>query len=188
MKRLLTLFTLSLVLVACETQPVGVDTPDAQFAKVGKGKPDKPDKPGNKPASGELITFTGDLAGGQMVEGCCPNRGPNPEYTMTLSGAFEDISGEDLSGTHTGNIFMNSWAPKRTDYGDYKVHFDWSIESVDYCIVIDGGNNISVKGTKITVVEFDNLNIVNWTIRRNDVVVQTVPPEGVSFTLRREPQ
>jgi len=36
MKRFLALFTLSLVFVACDTQPVAVDGPDALFAKVEK--------------------------------------------------------------------------------------------------------------------------------------------------------
>jgi len=116
MKRLLTLFTLSLVLVACETQPVGVDTPEAQFAK-----PDKPDKP-PKPASGELITFTGNLIGDQIVADCCPNAGPFPTYTMTLlNPPFPDeISGDEK----TGNIFMNSFGRKAK--WDYIVQF-WCV-------------------------------------------------------------
>ena len=38
-----------------------------------KGKPDKPAK-----TETELIVFTEDLAGNQLVEGCCPNAGPSP--------------------------------------------------------------------------------------------------------------
>ena len=62
-----------------------------------KGKPVKPEKPDNTQT--EWITFTGDLMGSQEVEGCCPNAGPFPEYTMALSfevagvPAYTDIDG-----------------------------------------------------------------------------------------------
>ncbi len=69
-----------------------------------RGKPDKPvkpDKPG-KPKT-EWIAFEGHLVGGQAVEGCCPNDGPFPEYTMTL--LFE---GDNFSeGTYDGQLFIN---------------------------------------------------------------------------------
>ena len=103
MKRLLTLFTIPLVLVACETQPVGVDTPDAQFAKG-----DNPNKPPNPP-SGEFITFEGDLAGSQEVAGCCPNAGPFPAYEMTLSGTFPP----EMPGTHVFSIESSAASPFR---------------------------------------------------------------------------
>jgi hypothetical protein len=58
----------------------------------------KPDKPGGSKV--EQIEFTGDLAGWQTVEGCCPNAGPFPEYTMTLGGDLPD-------GTYDGQLFIN---------------------------------------------------------------------------------
>jgi len=62
------------------------------------GKPTKPGK-----TNTEWIQFTGDLQGGQPVEGCCPNAGPFPEYTMTL--LFE---GDNFSeGTYDGQLFIN---------------------------------------------------------------------------------
>ena len=179
MKRFLTLFALPLVLVACDTQPVGVDTPDAQFAKG-----DKPGKP-PKPGSGELIIFTGDLEGNQEVAGCCPNAGPFPEYSMTFSGIFPP----EMAGEHTGNIFMNGWAPKGPeDYGDYIVQFWWE-EETDCCYFIEmkGGEAQSNKKTKVTTVTFDQDNIVEWTIWHNTTVLQTEPPEEVNFTLTRAP-
>ena len=47
-------------------------------------KGEKPDKPSGKPSGKEWIQFWGDLVGGQVVEGCCPNAGPNPSYDMCL--------------------------------------------------------------------------------------------------------
>jgi hypothetical protein len=72
-----------------------------------KGKPDKPDKPDKPGKPGESktewIAFEGHLVGGQAVEGCCPNDGPFPEYTMTL--LFE---GDNFSeGTYDGQLFIN---------------------------------------------------------------------------------
>jgi len=43
-------------------------------------KPDKPDKPSK--SNTEWIEFWGDLVGGQPVDGCCPNAGPNPDNIL----------------------------------------------------------------------------------------------------------
>jgi hypothetical protein len=175
MKRLLTLFALPLVLVACDTQPVDVDTPDAQFAKG-----EKPSKP-PRPTSGEFITFTGDLGGSQKVEGCCPNAGPFPEYTMTLSGIFPP----EMAGEHTGNIFMNNWAPapNRKDEGGYKVQFWWGEGTEDYYFLeINGGDVQYNKKTKFLTVSFDQEGMCIW---HNGVECQT--PVIVSFDLTRDP-
>ncbi len=48
-----------------------------------KGKPDKPGKP-DKTVAEWIIFSDGDLVGSAVVEGCCPNRGPSPDYTMYL--------------------------------------------------------------------------------------------------------
>ncbi len=77
------------------------------------GKPDKPGKPDNPP--GELIVFTGDLEGWAHVEGCCPNAGPNPLYTLTLTKDLVDNSDPPITvyeaGTYSdGYLFMNGWS------------------------------------------------------------------------------
>jgi hypothetical protein len=170
MKRLLSLFALALLLVACETQPVGVDTPDAQFAKG-----EKPDKP-PKPVSGELITFTGDLAGDEVVEGCCPNAGPFPEYTMTFGETLPD----EIAGEHAGNIFLNSFG-RRADW-DYIVQFWWEDEPDNgYFIEIRGGEKEYDNRTKILTVIF------------TEEVMTIIKPGGesttaiVDFVLTRAP-
>jgi len=182
MKRLLTLFALPLVLVACETQPVGVDTPDAQFAKGDN--PNKPPKP-PKPVDGEVITFTGDLIGGEVVEGCCPNAGPFPTYTMTLLGPEpEGPFPVGIAGTHNGNIFMNSWAPapNRKDEGGYIVQFWWGDEpDNDYFIEIRGGEPQSDKRTKILTVTFSEEKMTIIDPVGNSTYVD------VSFILTRGP-
>ena len=169
-KPLLTLFTIALLLVACETPPVGVDTPDVQFAKG-----EKPDKP-PRPASGELITFTGDLAGEENVAGCCPNAGPFPAYTMTLSETFPD----EISGEHAGNIFMNSYGRKAE--WEYLVQFWWEEDpGTDYFIEIRGGEKEYDKKSRKTTVTFA------------DEEMQIIDPSGastyvyVSFVLTRQP-
>jgi hypothetical protein len=76
---------------------------------------DKPDNPGDKGNKGktktELIVFTGDLQGWAHVEGCCPNAGPFPEYTITLEEPLRNAAGEDVYpiGTYNGELFMNSY-------------------------------------------------------------------------------
>jgi hypothetical protein len=168
-KRLLTLFTLSLVLVACDTQPLDMDTPDAQFAK-----PDRPDKP-PKPVSGELITLTGDLAGEEIVEGCCPNAGPFPEYTVTFDSRFPD----GIAGTHTGNIFMNSFGRKAE--WDYIVQFWWEAEPSGYLVEIRGGEKEYDNRAKILTVTFEN-ETMTITDPGGDCI-----DVDVSFTLTRAP-
>ena len=106
-----------------------------------KGKPDKPGGP-----EIELITFVGDLAGGHVVEGCCPNNGPFPAYTMTLSKAF----GKELSGTHLGQLFMNVKGTKRSQ--EYKVQF-WNSA---FFLEIVGGEIENDKKNKILTVRFTN--------------------------------
>ncbi|MGD2120435.1 MAG: hypothetical protein PVJ76_01765 [Gemmatimonadota bacterium] len=173
LKGLLTFLTLLLLLVACDTQPVAVDTLDTQFEKVEK--PDKAPKPPN-PASCEWITFTGALEGSQEVEGCCPNAGPFPEYSMTLvSPPFP----AGISGPHDGNIFMNSLGRKVP--GDYMVQFWWGADPDGYFIEIKGGVKVEDKKTKTTTVTFTDETM---TIFHADEVPTEVT---VSFILTREP-
>ncbi len=73
-----------------------------------KGKPDKPGK-----TKTEWIAFTGDLEGWAHVEGCCPNAGPNPLYTLTLPEPLVDGEGGIMypAGTYSdGYLFMNGWS------------------------------------------------------------------------------
>ena len=89
------------------------------------GKPDnlnKPPKSDNpKKTKAECILFTGDLLGMAEVEGCCPNAGPFPAYTMTLD--LHDANGNDYVGDYVGQLFM-SFAPDE----EYKVQF-WNWDS-----------------------------------------------------------
>ena len=174
MKRFLTLFALPLVLVACETQPVGVDTPDAQFAKGDN--PNKPDKP-PKPVGSELITFEGDLIGSMEVAGCCPNAGPFPAYTMTLESPPFPAG---ISGVpQTGNIFMNS-AGRKAQW-DYVVQFWWGDEPDNYFIEIKGGEKEYDKRTKILTVDFADEEMTIIHADEDPTVVD------VTFTLTRAP-
>ena len=124
----------------------------------------------------ELITFTGDLYGDQEVGGCCPNAGPFPEYNMTLSDNFP----EEFQGTHTGNIFLNSFGRKMP--WAYKVQFWWTEGDTEYFIEIRGGEVHKDKKTKILTVTFDMETCKIWI---NDVLPE---PVTVTFTLKKDPQ
>jgi len=72
----------------------------------------------------ECIVFTGDLEtvpGSEVVEGCCPNAGPWPAYSMNLD--LLDVNGTTYQGQYYGQLFMNFLGngPK----AQYKVQF-WS--------------------------------------------------------------
>ena len=93
-----------------------------EAGKPDKDNPNKPPKSDNpKKTKAECILFTGDLLGMAEVEGCCPNAGPFPAYTMTLD--LHDANGNDYVGDYVGQLFMN-FAP---DEG-YKVQF-WNWDS-----------------------------------------------------------
>ena len=85
-------------------------------------KPPKSDNP--KKTKAECIFFLGALEGMAKVEGCCPNAGPFPAYTMTLD--LPDEGGNDLKDVYgipygetafDGHLFMN-FAPE-----GYRVQF-----------------------------------------------------------------
>ena len=126
------------------------------------GKPDKLDNPNKPPKSdqpaAECIVFTGDLMGEAVVEGCCPNAGPFPEYEMTL-----DLKDEDRTTTvhheeYDGELFTNNWGAGR-NHG-YQVQFwtwDWNNENPvvgDICIEVIGGIIDNDKKNKILTVTF----------------------------------
>jgi len=170
----ITLILVSFILVSCNYDGLPTqNTSDLETLRLSK--PKKPN------IHSENITFTGDLVGSQEVEGCCPNAGPNPVYTMTLSDKFP----EGFLGTHTGNIFMNSFG--RNMEWDYKVQFWWGEGGdgydYEYFIEIRGGVAHKDKKTKILTVTFIDVPCYKiWN--RGDLLTETVI---VSFTLTRDP-
>jgi hypothetical protein len=145
-----------------------------------QGKPDKPGKPG-KPTNVEWIQFTGDLEGGQPVVGCCPNAGPFPEYTMTLT---KDV-GHIPAGTYNGNLFTKSFSADRGKKSDrqqqYKVQFWWTGETGD------NECGIEIRGG---VIDFNEWNRV-LTVTFTDVLCEDFctgqPLTELTFTLVRHP-
>ena len=111
-----------------------------------KGKPDKPGGP-----EIERISFVGDLGGRQLVVGCCPNAGPWPEYSMTLSLRHVD---DDLilQGTYDGHLFMNGGPSRGKKPGEYKVQF-WTDE---FFFEICGGEIDSDQKSKNLTARFTN--------------------------------
>jgi len=118
-------------------------------------KPEGQGKPGKPPStSEECIVFTGELEGMQVVEGCCPNGGPFPAYTMTLSnGILDGIPGRE----YPGNVFMNQYGPGRTRR--YIVQF-WT-PSDELFLEVKGGVVREETKNKLTV-DFDSDNSVCW--------------------------
>jgi hypothetical protein len=110
-----------------------------------------------------LITFVGDLEGSQEVQGCCPNAGPFPEYTMTLSGIFSE------PGTYEGRIFMNVFG--RGKNKSYIVQFSTNTMFLE----VIGGVIQEDKKSKLTTVTVTNEPCV---IDGNTILV--------SFVLTRE--
>lgn len=132
-----------------------------------KDRPQKPDNPGKTEV--EWIAFTGDLSGIQSVEGCCPNAGPFPEYTMTLSGVFGTAV-----GIHAGHLFINNWGAGK-DHG-YIVQF-WDDSGLE--IEITGGAVDYDRKTKILTVTFED---ADCCLLGTDQVIAVV-----NFALVRSP-
>jgi hypothetical protein len=134
------------------------------------GKPDRPDKPGKpgKPKT-EWIQFTGNLVGGQPVDGCCPNAGPFPEYRMTLTEEFGDIA-----GTYDGYLFISGAGTGRNRH--YKVQF-WT-EDGEVGFEINGGVIDFDKWTRVLTVTFTDVLCEDWW---------GAPIAEVTFTLVRGP-
>ncbi len=131
-----------------------------------KGKPDKPGKTGT-----ELIVFTEDLSGSQLVEGCCPNAGPFPQYAMTLAFAVDDDFPADA--TYDGFLFMNQYGAGRDR--KYLVRF-WNNE---IAIEIIGGEIYKDKKTKTLTVVFTDEDCVDLHTKEFIAIV--------NFTLVRTP-
>jgi hypothetical protein len=131
-----------------------------------RGRPDKPG--GSKP---EWIEFTGKLDGRQIVEGCCPNAGPFPEYTLTLGGDWGDLP----AGTYDGYLFINRYGVGRNR--KYVVQF-WN-EDESVAIEIIGGVINHDRQGKVLTVTFSNE--VCWHLETK------MPIAVVSFVLVRSP-
>jgi len=148
------------------------------------GKPDKPDIPGN--IKTELIVFTGELEGWAHVDGCCPNAGPNPLYTITLNAPLRVDSTIPTSmvvypaGTYYGELF--------TSGGIVQFHACCDeIVSADECdpllpqmqFGIRGGTESYDRKTRVRTVTFNE----KWWAN-ND---QNILYGPVSFTVIRIP-
>jgi len=164
--------TLSLIGVLCVSTFLLTDA-------NATGKPDKPGKPGK--SNTEVIRFVGDLNGDQPVEGCCPNAGPFPEYTMVLSEYFVaflsqdlvdllgdyygvediDINDVDVSGSLDGNLFINSYSVGKTEQG-YKVQFWFDYEYIS-------GNPVRV------FIEIRGGEIINYNRKTQELTVVFTP-------------
>jgi len=169
-----TLILVSFILVSCnyDGSPTQ-NTLDLETLRLSKRK-----------IHSENITFEGDLEGSQIVGGCCPNAGPNPEYTMTLSGEFQLVF--EL-GTYHGHIFMNSFG--RNMLWDYKVQFWWGEGGdgyfYEYFIEIRGGEAHKDKKTKILTVTFIDVPCYEiW--KRGDLLTEELEVI-VNFNLTRYP-
>ena len=155
------MLSLALFFVSCENEgQLTQSTSDVETQILDK-----------KPEKGESITFVGDLAGSDVVVGCCPNAGPFPEYTMTLSGPFP-------VGTYDGNIFMNFTGSQSP--GDYIVQFWWGEVPENYFIEIRGGEAINDRRNKILTVTFED---AQCEIFIDDELTETV---YVSFILQEQ--
>ena len=141
-----------------------------------KGKPNKPDDSGNTET--ELIVFTENLSGSQEVEGCCPNAGPYPSYTMTMSFPVADF----VAGTSIdGQLFINNHGSGR-DRGYIVQFWDDRHESDPdnhVAIEIKGGEVFTNKKTKAVTVLFDNVECVD--LHSKEWIA------NVSFVLERTP-
>jgi hypothetical protein len=130
-------------------------------AYAGKpSKEPKPPKPGD--TTKECIVFTGDLEGSQIVEGCCPNAGPFPAYTMTLR--IEELPLEVWGKTFEGDLFAKpvTTRVKGQKTERYIVQFltwDWETGipgDGDFFIeVFSDGDDIAETDNVLTVT-FDN--------------------------------
>jgi len=142
---------------------------------VSGANADKPEGQGRLgTTSGECIVFIGDLEGKQVVEGCCPNRGPFPVYTMTLSdGILTGIPGDE----YPGNVFMNQWGPGRTR--QYIVQF-WTPND-ELFLEVKGGVVREETKSKLTV-DFDSSNSVcrDYSMTRDQLCLR-----APTFTLVR---
>ena len=145
---------------------------------VNAGKPDTPGR-----TKTELIVFTGELAGGQDVEGCCLNAGPWPEYKLSLEKplAFSDSSFYPIA-TYDGQVYMSHSSVGKDR--KYLVQF-WNEEGPGHiCIQINGGVIVNDKKNKILTVTFTD---EEWNVMHDLELGDARPLGTVSFTIVRTP-
>ena len=114
----------------------------------------KPVKPPPDPdqTTAECIVFTGDLEtvpGSEVVEDCCPNAGPFPDYAMTLDLKYEDGTTAYNGGPYDGKLFINNYGAGRSH--GYIVQF-WND---DICFEAIGGLIDNDKKSKVLTVSFN---------------------------------
>jgi len=119
-----------------------------------KGKPDKPTVPGQTKA--ECIVFSGDLKsvpGSTIIEGCCLNAGPWPEYEMYLN-----LGLEWPDGYQEGFLHIGAWLPGPD--GGYVVQFwDFDVDAGppgpgNFMFEIWGGEVVRDRKKKLITVTF----------------------------------
>ena len=118
----------------------------------------KPDNPGKSQT--EWIGFSGDLTGGQDVNGCCPNAGPFPTYHMQLDFPV----GLYAAGTwYDGYLFINGYgAGKNRQYiVEFWTGTDWPPGENDVAIKIIGGDIDFDKTTRVLTVTFTDAPCVH---------------------------
>ena len=147
-------------------------------------KPPKPPKPEKTKA--ECIVFTGDLQsvdGGTRIEGCCPNDGPAPAYTMILDVMVFPY------GTYEGYLFINVLGTPGPDQ-EYMVKFwTWDNEDRDpgvgdYFFEIRGGEIVRDRKAKILTVTFTDEPATVWVYDDIDPPSE-ISISGVSFVMVR---
>ncbi len=157
------------------------------------GKGDKPPK-----TNTELIVFQGALQGWAHVEGCCPNAGPSPRYTMDLPDGLRDFNNDRIypAGTYDGELFINIDGVGLNSENNNIVQFHaccTHVESVDLCkgslpelkFQIRGGTAVGVgrkKDRVLTVTFEDALYSADTSDWNKDEHVGKV-----SFTMTRAP-
>jgi hypothetical protein len=148
---------------------------------------DKPDKPPGKPANPgtttDLIIFEGDLDGHAIVEGCCPNAGPNPPYTMTVTRDLGYDGGPQVpADTYSGHIFMNYFGTRKNQ--QYYIKF-WGSSStkqgLNVAFGIKGGMIYREKKNRSLTVEFVAEDL--YTLGSDGVLEEYI--DAVTFTLKR---
>ena len=140
-----------------------------------QGKPDKP--PGKDKPHPEWIQFLGpDLVtpeGGEVVEGCCPNAGPNPPYSLFVNFPVYDVP----AGLRHGNVFMNVFGHGQNR--EYLVKFGFTYEETYYCLKILGGVMDYDKQSRVLTVTFTDAPCTDNNTG--------APIAEVNFTLIRYP-
>ena len=135
------------------------------------GKPDDPGNKGKGKTETELIFFTGDLEGWAHVEGCCPNAGPFPEYTLTLTNDLVDDSLPPITpitvyqaGTYNGELFMNGYGGRGDNRTIVQFHAccddlpcdDPSLPTISFEIIGGESESVGDKKNKVHTVTFVN--------------------------------